>query len=228
MIYLDAHCSRQLPPEELPAAVRAALGKPLRRAAALTQLAVLGALACIPAERRQQPTALLWQSTGGPRQETLKLLDEVCNGTAEPLPYDFLASQPTIAAAQLRAFLPGLRSASYLPLDDTGSAHWSLLLALAHDWLHEGRYAQVLCAHLDCGSDLASAHGVLLGTAAQGNPPASLRLTMPAAPETRAGRAADTPDFPAHLAAWLARGDSRALALESPAAPRLALEFARL
>ena len=85
MIFLNAVLSQQHAPEKLPAAVRAALGKPLRRAATLTQLALVGALTCLPKERRHQPTALLWQSTSGPRLETQTLLEEVCHGSAEPM-----------------------------------------------------------------------------------------------------------------------------------------------
>ena len=102
MIYLTTPLSQQFSPEALAAAVRAALGKPLRRAAPLTQLALVGALACLPEDRRHQPTALLWQSTSGPRAETQVLLREICSGSGEPMPYDFLATQPTIAAAQIR------------------------------------------------------------------------------------------------------------------------------
>ena len=99
MITLTKALSQSFAPANLPAAVRAALGKPLRRAAPLTQLALVGALACLPAERRTLPTTLLWQSTSGPRLETLTLLDEVCGGSAEPMPYDFLATQPATADA---------------------------------------------------------------------------------------------------------------------------------
>jgi hypothetical protein len=139
--------------------VRAALGKPLRRAAPLTQLALLGALACLPAEHRQQPSALLWQSTSGPRQETLTLLEEVCLGAGEPMPYDFLATQPAIAAAQIQPFLPGLQLCHALPARQRGN---SQLVAAAQsrqlNWLDEARYAQVLCAHLDSSPDGASGH----------------------------------------------------------------------
>jgi hypothetical protein len=36
------------------------------------------------------------------------------------MPYDFLATQPALAAAQIQAFLPGLQSASHLPLNNAG------------------------------------------------------------------------------------------------------------
>ena len=224
MIFLNAVLSQQHAPEKLPAAVRAALGKPLRRAATLTQLALVGALTCLPKERRHLPTALLWQSTSGPRLETLTLLEEVCHGSAEPMPYDFLASQPAIAAAQIQPFLPGLQSATHFPLDTEGEANWSLLLTLASNWLNEGRYAQALCAHLDSWTASANAHWLALSSTALENAPANLHIrTM-----NYSDALPDTPDFPAALAHWLAQPSSRVLHLQSSATPRLAVEFAQI
>jgi len=223
MIYLQASLSQYFTPEALPAAVRATLGKPLRRAAALTQLAVVGALAALPPERRDLPTALLWQTTSGPRAATLALLDEVCNGPAEPMPYDFLATQPAIAAAQLKPFLPGLQSASCLPLADETTAHWSLLLSLAHHWLGEGRYAQVLCAQLDERPEQLSGHWLALGALPLENPVASLHLAR----EQSRDAEPDTADFPARLSGWLSQGNSPTRQLQSAAGQVLAVEFAR-
>lgn len=224
MIYLNALLNQRFAPAQLPGAVRATIGKPLRRASGLTQLALVGALACLPAEHRQLPTALLWQSTSGLRQETLTLLDEVCNGAAEPMPYDFLATQPAITAAQLQAFLPGLQSATQTPLDQEGETNWALLLGLAGQWLAEGRYAQVLCAHLDSTPEAVHGHWLLLGTTPLEKAPARLQIrTSPLADAVP-----DCPDFPAQLADWLHQAGPSTLSLHSPAAPRLALEFARL
>ncbi len=228
MINLTAVLSQSSAPADLPAAVRAALGKPLRRAAPLTQLALVGALACLPSERRQLPTALLWQSTSGPRLETLTLLDEVCSGSAEPMPYDFLATQPAIAAAQIQSFLPGLQTATHLPLDSEGSANWSLLLSLAIIWLDEGRCAQVLCAQLDHTADAASGHWLALSRAPLENSLAGLHLAQDTASEQLHDRLPDTPDVPSRLADWLARNDNATLSLQSPAAMRRTVEFTRL
>lgn len=224
MIYLNAAFTQHHTPEALPKAVRAALGKPLRRAAPLTQLALVGALAGLPAERRHLPTALLWQSTSGARLETLVLLEEVCLGAAEPMPYEFLATQSTIAAAQIQPFLPGLQSSTHLPLDSAEQTNWSLLFSLAGNWLADGRYAQVLCAHLDHWADSADGHWLCLSTEPGDQPLASLEADNTLAPNALA----DTPDFPARLADWLQQPDSPALHLQSPAAPRLAVKFARL
>lgn len=208
---------------ELASTVRAALGKPLRRPATLTQLAVVGALACLPENRRQMPTALLWQTSGGPRAETLVLLEEVCLGSAEPMPYDFLATQPAIAAAQLKPFLPGLQSATCCPLDGTDTANWSLLLGLADNWLKEGRYAQVLCAHLDHDAATADGHWLALAAVPLENPLAHLQLsalaTAPALP--------DTPDFPAALTGWLNSPSGPTLHLQSAVGRGQTVEFIR-
>ncbi|GEM_PF-1298952 len=224
MNYLNAVLSQQHAPDKLPAAVRTALGKPLRRAAALTQLALIGSLACLPKERRQRPTALLWQSSSGPRLETLTLLDEVCNGQAEPMPYDFLASQPAIAAAQIQPFLPGLQSATHFPLDTEGEANWLLLITLASNWLEEGRYAQVLCAHLDSWADTATGHWLTLSTEHLENSSASLHIRSTNFPAAHS----DIPNFPAHLAHWLQQPTSPMLHLQSTATRTLAVEFARI
>ena len=224
MITLTTTLSQSFAPEVLPVAVRAALGKPLRRAAPLTQLALVGAMTCLPAEHRHLPTILLWQSTSGPRLETIALLDEVCCGSAEPMPYDFLATQPAIAAAQIQAFLPGLQTAMHLPLDSEETANWSLLLSLAIVWLNEGRCEQVLCAQLDHAADAASGHWLALSSAPIEDSVARLHLTNSASSTSLR----DTPDFPAHLAEWLARNDGQTLSLQSPFAIRQAVEFTRL
>ncbi|MDP3537277.1 MAG: hypothetical protein Q8S26_01090 [Azonexus sp.] len=224
MIYINAAFTQQHAPAELPAAVRAALGKPLRRASALTQLALLGALASLPAERRSLPTALLWQSTRGPRLETRAMLDEVCAGAGEPMPFEFLATQPALAAAQIQPFLPGLQSAMHFPLDTEGVAHWSLLLGLASNWLKEGRYAQVLCAHLDSSPGGAEGHWLALGA----EPLENRQIGLHIGEVTCNDHLPDTPDFPNHLANWLQQASSSRLMLLSPGTPQLTVEFARL
>ena len=224
MIFLNAAFTQHFTPDALPTAIRTALGKPLRRAAALTQLALLGAFAALPAERRRLPTVLLWQSTTGPRQETLALLDEVCNGPSEPMPYDFLATQPALAAAQIQPFLPGLQAASHVPLDNGSSANWHLLLALAGEWLRTGRYAQALCAQLDHQPEMASGHWLSLSTDA--TPGALATVALHSAP--LGAPLADIPDLPARLNDWLSQAGPATCHLESPAAPGLTVEFARL
>lgn len=223
MIYLDALLNQQFAPEDLPAAVRAALGKPLRRAPALAQLAVLGAVTCLPAEHRERPTALLWQSTSGPRLETLALLDEVCQDSGEPMPFTFLATVPASAAVHLRPFVPGLRSASTLPLDTEQEANWGLLLCIAANWLNEGRYEQVLCAHLDHWSESVCGHWLSLSTTPTNQTLATLQtfFSDPGCP------AADTPEFPVAVAHWLAGPPGPPLQLQSPDTSGLTVEFAR-
>jgi hypothetical protein len=224
MAYMNTPISQRFTADELPAAVRTAIGKPLRRAAALTQLALVGSLATLPENCRHLQTALLWQSTSGPRDETLDLLQEVCIGSGEPMPFGFLAIQPAIAAAQIQPFLPGLQTASYFPLDTVGKAQWSLLLNMALNWLAEGRYAQVLCAHLDLTPNGAESHWLSLCKEPLENSLIKLQLTSIANQNTLP----DTPDFPQHLKHWLQQPNTDVLNLQSPAGYRQALEFTRL
>lgn len=224
MIYLNTALNQNYATADLAAAVRNALGKPLRRTAPLTQLALLGALACLPKEHRQRSTALLWQSTSGPRPETQLLLGEICTGEAEPMPYDFLATQSAIAAAQIHPFLPGLQSATHCPLDQENTAHWSLLLTLADNWLREDRYEQVLCAHLDNWGDHATGHWLALSSSPLENSHLELQIGRGQAPEALA----DTPDFPAQLSRWIDQSPATECYLQSPASPALAVKFARI
>ncbi len=224
MIYLNAALSQHFGPTELPAAVRTALGKPLRRTTALTQLALTGALACLPKDRRSMPTALLWQSTRGLREETRQLLNAVCDAVAEPMPYDFLASQPALAAVQIQPYLPGLQTATHFPLDRAEHTQWALLISLASHWLKAGRHAQVLCAHLDVHEGVCSGHWLSLSAQPLENSPASIHLNL----TTEASVCPDTPEFPHRLTSWLNTAAVPGLHLQSPAAPRLAVEFVRI
>jgi hypothetical protein len=223
MTYLNAALSQNYATADLAAAVRSALGKPLRRSAPLTQLALLGALACLPEEHRQRSTALLWQSTSGPRPETQLLLGEICSGEAEPMPYDFLATQSAIAAAQMQPFLPGLQSATHCPLDQENTAHWSLLLTLADNWLREGRYEQVLCAHLDNWGEQAAGHWLSLSSSPLENSLIQLHIAESKSPEALT----DTPDFPARFNHWLEQSPANECHLQFPASSTLAVKFAR-
>lgn len=227
-IFLIQQRQQRIPLAELSGEVRQRLGKPLRRASPLTQLAVMGALSCLPEPLSGQRLALLWQSTYGPRAETLALLAEICTGAGEPLPYDFLASQPAIAAAQLKPLLPGLETAHHLPLDDETQTQWSLMLTLAHGWLSEGRFAQVLCAHLDVRNEIACGDWLLL-SASSDNALASLRPASGAFNESAGKICSDDRNFPARLDTLLTHpaGSGHRLRLQSPALPKLAVEFAR-
>lgn len=224
MAFLNALVTQEFAPDALAAEVRVAIGKPLRRAAPLTQLALLGACACLSDEQRRQPTILLWQSTSGPRRETLALLDEVCLGAAEPMPYDFLATQPALAAAQIQPFLPGLQSAMHLPQDSETSTNWSTLLALANLWLEQGRCAQVLCAQLDHWTNAATGQWLALGALPLENPLARLQIGDAAGTANHP----DSPDLPARLNEWLTASETPRFSLRSATNPRLAVEFARL
>ena len=208
---------------ELAAAGRTVASPGLRRAGGLTRLALLAALDIVAPERRGLPTALLWQTTSGPRTETLAFLAGVRDGDDEPLPYDFLATQPALAAVQIRPWLPGLCHASHAPLAFTGAAQWLFLLAEALAWLESHPGGQALCAHLDVWEHAAEAHCLLV---AADTAPSALARIGPASSDCGARIVlADTPDLPARLPAALADGHCR---LAPPAGTRLALEFVQL
>lgn len=153
---------------------------------------------------------------------------EICTGAGEPLPYDFLASQPAIAAAQLKPLLPCLETAHHLPLDDETHTQWSLMLTLAQGWLSEGRFAQVLCAHLDVRHEIACGDWLLV-SASSDNALATLSHATGPISESAVEISSDDHDFPARLGALLAHaaGSGHRLRLQSPALPKLAVEFAR-
>jgi hypothetical protein len=140
------------------------------------------------------------------------------------MPFGFLAIQPAIAAAQIQPFLPGLQTASYFPLDTVGKAQWSLLLNMALNWLADGRYAQVLCAHLDLTPSGAESHWLSLSKEPLENSLIKLQLSSIANQNTLP----DTPDFPQQLKHWLQQPKTNVLNLQSPAGYRQALEFTRL
>lgn len=200
---------------DLPATVRRMAGQPLRRASLLTQLAACGALHLLTDESRAWPTALLWQSTRGPRQETENLLAEMHQG-GEPMPYDFLATQPAITGAQLQPLLPGLCAAHYVPLPTTSVADWQMLLALALARLADGSCRQVLCAHLDIADDWCTGHWLLLAGALE-NPQGHLQIVG----NSVAPSCPDRPDLPLRLA------DHPQVSLESARGWRQTLEFTR-
>lgn len=222
MIYLNACHRASFSPAALPDAVRQLLGKPLRRAAPLTQLAVISTLACLDEAQRQQPTLLLWQSGTGARQETLALLAELREDDAEPMPYDFLATQPAIAAAQLAAHLPGLQAVHHLPLANVDEG-WALPLLLATQWLADGRYRQIVCARLDSSPKHANAASLLLSCDRRERSLATLAIRERPSSHDLGGH-----EFSTHLPDWVAAADADAFAIASPFNDRLALEFAKL
>lgn len=214
MIRILAAHTDVLLPAELPAAVRRLTGQSLRRTSRLQQLALLGALSCLPAERRESATALLWQSASGARAETLQLVAEVAHGSAEPMPYDFLATQPALAGPQIQAFLPGLALASHWPLATPADHAWDAMLLLAHGWLMAGRYAQVLCARLDVWPEQARGEWLVLARDSA-PPPGALCLWRGAEADGRCTALSGDADLPARLLAVAAGPGFSAIPLAS-------------
>ncbi len=144
--------------------VRALHGGTLRRAGALAELCLAGAHACL-ADAPAQSSALLWGSRAGIREASARVIDELCVRQEPPLPFDFLATQPILAAVPLRQQLPGLRCALYQPWGGDDLANWSRMLHLARLWLRAGRYQRVLCGQLEPGATEQRGSWLLLGRA---------------------------------------------------------------
>lgn len=222
MICLTSAFTQHYPAADLPGAVRQMIGKPLRRASALTQLALVGTLAAVPPARHNLPTALLWQTTRGPLAETQRLLIELA-GSGDPMPYDFLAMQPAITAAQIHPFFPGLSMACPMPMESETTTQWHMLLMLAMAWLNEERYEQVLCAHLDLRHEQATSAWLSLTHRRHllEKPLARLNMT-----DQQSG-AADTPDLPDRIAQAMTDGLSPFI-ITPPAGFTRTLEFIQL
>ena len=232
MMTLHAALSQTFPVGDLPAAVRTALGYPLRRVSPLAQLAVLGVRAALPAAWADRPGVLLWQSRSGPRDETLALLADLAAGEA-PMPYDFLMTQPALAAAALPQLLPGLQAVHHVPLADEAASQWGLLLPLALHWLAEGRYAYALCAQLDVWGDQASGHWLCLAPALASDQADMLGIrlhlntasTCPTLTEGLGGGLDDAANLPEQILHWRNSSLAPAMTLKCPVAYRQTVEF---
>ena len=216
MITLLGTQHRKITPEALAGKLRQRCGKSWRRNAPLHQLALLTVLDCLPEERRALPTGLLWQSASGPRQETQVLIDEM-RRSGEPLPYDFLATQPALAAPQVREFVPGLCAVKHFPLACDSHSQWSILLLLARQWLSSGRVAQVVCAQLDSWPTQYVSHGLLLVPAT-----ADGIADVNIADAIQAEVLDDSADLPLQLATWLAKSFAERAILSSDFGRRIA------
>lgn len=136
----------------------------LRRPGALAELCLAGAHACL-GDAPEQASALLWGSGAGIREASARVIDDLCILKEPPLPFDFLATQPTLAAVPLRQRLPGLRCVLYQPWGQDALASWSRMLHLARLWLKAGRYQRVLCGQLEPGANEQRGSWLLLGRA---------------------------------------------------------------
>jgi hypothetical protein len=134
----------------LAAAARAQSAVPLRRAGVLTEMVIVGAFACL-ADKPKLPTLVLWGSRIGARAASCKVIADVVIAREPPFPYDFLATQPVLAAVPLQQNFPCIENVIYQPWGDDVELHWQRMQTLARAWLQAGRCARVLCGQVEPG-----------------------------------------------------------------------------
>lgn len=160
-------------PQQLGLELRQSTGLALRRTGALTALAWLAARRCNaqvcppgkPATDRPA-TLLLWHSALLVAEENAPLLQTLWFDHEGVMPFQFLSTQPALVGLALRAHMPELVDAQYLPWpDEQGALIWPRCLQLAAHALASGRAAHVLCMHLETTSDGLQAQSLVLGAA---------------------------------------------------------------
>lgn len=198
MIAISALHRQRFDSATLAATARAQCAAPLRRAGAMTELIVTGVHACL-ADQPALPTALIWGSRIGIRQATARVVNALCVAGEAPMPFDFLATQPALAAVPVQQRFSCVAHAAYQPWQADADLHWTRMLHLAITWLRGGRHARVLCAHIEPAEAALCGDWLVLTRPDTGLPvQANITLT----PGSR-------PDGSAHaLMDWLAAGDT--------------------
>ena len=154
---------------------------PLRRAGALIELTIVGVAACL-AGQPDARTAVLWGSRFGIRTAGERVVTDIVIAREMPFPFDFLATQPIVAAIPLQKSFPCIENVLYQPWgvrnqesgvrdqesgvrDQKSNAallrrhispipeNWQRMRALAVAWLRAGRYARVLCGQVEPGKN---------------------------------------------------------------------------
>ena len=114
---LLAELELDLPREEVHAHARRSLEGGLRRAGLSAEFILAGAVECY--RRAVPPPAsarlgLIWSSLTSSAPETASLLEDVLIARELPMPFQFVASQPHMAAVYADRFLPGFCHATTL------------------------------------------------------------------------------------------------------------------
>ena len=132
----------------LSALARRYAGVPLRRAGALVELAIVGLAESLDGQP-DMSTMVLWGSHTGILAAGKRLVSciEIAN---EPVfPFDFLASQPIVAAIALQKRFPCIENVLYQPWPGDVEIHWQRARTLATAWLRAGRCARVICGQVE-------------------------------------------------------------------------------
>lgn len=129
-----------LPRAEVQAFARAQLGSTLRRAGISAEFTLASALACW---RKVQPEptapclALIWASRTLTGTENAACLKELLEARELPMPFQFISSQPSMAAVHAQILLPGLDHVTTLAHSPLGvEAHLLPILARRRAWTH--------------------------------------------------------------------------------------------
>jgi hypothetical protein len=123
---------------------------PLRRAGALAELVIAGVAACLAGEPARS-TMVLWGSRTGARAAGIRVVTDVVIARESPFPFDFLATQPILAAIPLQQSFPCIESVLYQPWTGDAAMHWQRMRMLAAVFLQAGRHARVLCGQVEPG-----------------------------------------------------------------------------
>ncbi|MDR1662069.1 MAG: hypothetical protein LBR95_06555 [Azoarcus sp.] len=134
----------------LSALARKQSAMPLRRAGALTELTIVGVAACL-AGKPDCSTIVLWGSHVGARAAGIRVVCDIVIAREPPLPFDFLATQPILAAIPLQQNFPCIESALYQPWMGDAKLHWQRMRTLAAAFLRARRHARVLCGQVEPG-----------------------------------------------------------------------------
>lgn len=121
---------------------------PLRRAGPLTELVIVG-VASILEKQPDMPTVVLWGSRTGVLVTGNRLVSCIEIALEPVFPFDFLASQPIVAAVSLQKSFPCIENALYQSWLGDPEIHWQRARTLATAWLRAGRCERVICGQVE-------------------------------------------------------------------------------
>ncbi|MDR3087052.1 MAG: hypothetical protein LBU45_03780 [Azoarcus sp.] len=142
----------------LAAAARVQSAIPLRRAGRLTEMMLAGVAACL-ANQPACPTLVLVGSCIGARVISHRVITEIIIAREALFPYDFLATQPILAAVPLQQNFPCITNVLYHPWSDGDvELRWPRMQTLARVWLQAGRCERVICGQVETAGKAGGKH----------------------------------------------------------------------
>ncbi len=123
---------------------------PLRRAGPLFELVIVGLAESLD-KQPDMPTVVLWGSHTGITSAGGRLVSCIEIAKEPVFPFDFLASQPIVAAIALQKSFPCIENALYQPWPGDMEIHWQRARTLAAAWLRAGRCMRVICGQAETG-----------------------------------------------------------------------------